>query len=139
MMEINEKIKYFEDENLKIEKTKEDLINSHLSQINKVIEDKIIELKDELREGAINEVCGEEYKVLNEGIAKNNRYIKILQQISEEDEFINVLQEIVPEKASELPETNDCNAPIGNMEQGIVATETVVAGTNSDTLDGKLN
>lgn len=138
-MEIKEKINHLIEENKKIEATKENLITAHLEQINKVIEDKIIQLKDELREGAIVEVCGEEYKVLNQGIAKNNKYIKMLEDIGEEEEFINVLKDIMPEKVQEMPLEEDLKEPVENVDNNNKTSETTIQGTNQDILDGKLN
>lgn len=117
-MDIIEKIKCYEEENISIEQTKVNLINSHVEQINKVIEDKIIKLQEELKESAILEVCGTEYKVLEEGIAKNNKYISLLKEIQSEDGFVDVLKDIVkyPENTAENNETEASNEIQGEPE-----------------------
>ena len=103
-MNIESKIKAIELENARIEQVKGELINRNLIQINKVIEEKIINLKQELRDSAINEVCGEEYNALNIEIEKNNKYISILSEINDNEGIIGILADVIPVK--ELPVEN---------------------------------
>lgn len=138
-MEIKEKIEYYENQNKLVEGTKNELINSHIEQINQVIENKILELKDKLRAEAIEEVCGEEYNILNKELDKNNKYIEILKAMEGEDDFIVALKDIIPvatENGSEMPETF---AQDNLQTENKTIEETTVVGTNQDTLDGMLN
>lgn len=138
-MEIKEKIEYYLNQNKLVEETKQKLIDAHIEQINKVIEDKILALQNELRESAINEVCGEEYNVLNKEIEKNNRHIAILTEIEEETDFIDVLKEIIPVTTENGSEMAEDKLPEDLPKDNTITEETVTENTNKDNLDGMLN
>lgn len=138
-MEIKEKIEYYLNQNKLVEETKQKLIDAHIEQINKVIEDKILALQNELRESAINEVCGEEYNVLNKEIEKNNRHIAILTEIEEETDFIDVLKEIIPITTENGSEMAECKLPEDLPKDNTITEETVTENTNKDSLEGMLN
>jgi len=138
-MEIKEKIEYYLNQNKLVEETKTKLIDAHIEQINKVIEDKILALRNELRESAINEVCGEEYNVLNKEIEKNNRHIAILTEIEEETDFIDVLKEIIPVTTENGSEMAEDKLPEDLPKDNTITEETVTENTNKDNLDGMLN
>lgn len=138
-MEIKEKIEYYLNQNKLVEETKQKLIDAHLEQINKVIEDKILALQNELRESAINEVCGEEYNVLNKEIEKNNRHIAILTEIEEETGFIDVLKEIIPVTTENGSEMAEDKLPEDLPKDNTITEETVTENTNKDNLGGMLN
>lgn len=106
-MNITEKINQLKKENIQLRDMISHLIDCHIEQINKVIEDKIIELKDKLREDSINEVCGEEYNLLNHKINNNENYITILSSIANEQEFIDIIKDLIPETTENTPETHE--------------------------------
>ena len=97
-MKLADKIKELESGLQNAQAARSALVNSHLEQINKVIEDEILKLKKEIQQSAIDTVCGQEYKVLTEAIENYKKGLATFRGIQEDKYLLSIMEDISEEK-----------------------------------------
>ena len=106
---LNEQIKTLEEK-------KEETISSNATKIQELINKKVNELAEQLKQDAINEICGEELKVFDNEIVKLNYSKQLLTSIisDAQDSEVESEQETTEDNLTENDSTEDVSTDGGN-------------------------
>lgn len=97
-MNVKETIQQLEIGLSNAEAAKRNLINANANQINQVIEEKIMEMKEELREYGIEKVCGDAYKKLDTEIKNQKKALETLKAIEADSYLLGLVENINKEE-----------------------------------------
>ena len=111
-MNVKETIQQLELKLSNAETAKRNLINANANQINQVIEEKIMEMKEELREYGIEKVCGDAYKKLDAEVKNQKKALDTLRAIEADSYLLGLVENINKEEApAEEPAVEETAAP----------------------------